>query len=76
MQNLKKNKFVVKNWQEFGEFNLQFVGPLFAEYIRFDLKSTEELSFMAMKCHEKFEEELTHGFKNNMRNLVNFYQST
>ena len=31
---------------------------------------------MTLKSHEKFEEELTHGFKNDMTNLVNIYQST
>ena len=31
---------------------------------------------MTLKSHEKFEEELTHGFKNDMANLVNIYHST
>ena len=31
---------------------------------------------MTLKCHAKFEGELTHGFNNDMRNLVNFHQGT
>ena len=31
---------------------------------------------MAMKSDAKFEEKLTCGLENDMRNLVNFYQST
>ena len=31
---------------------------------------------MTLKCHAKVEKELTHGFKNDMRNLVNFHQGT
>ena len=42
----------------------------------FDLKSTEELSFMTLKSDAKFEEKLTCGFENYMRNLANFHQST
>ena len=85
MENLKKNQFVVKKWEKFGEFWSRhskvsviytLIGPLCAKYITFDLKSTEELSFMTLKCHAKFEEKLTHGFKNDMRNLVNFHQGT
>ena len=40
------------------------------------LKSTEELSAMAMKNDTKFEEELTCQFKVDMRNLTNFDPST
>ena len=35
-----------------------------------------ELSFMTLKNHAKFEENLTCGFKNNIRNLANFYRNT
>ena len=42
----------------------------------FDLKSAEELSFMTLKSDAKFEEKLTCGLENDMRNLANFYQST
>ena len=42
----------------------------------FDVKSTEELSFMTLKCHAKFEEKLTCSLESDMRNLVNFQQNT
>ena len=42
----------------------------------FDLKSTEELSFMTLKSDAKFEEKLTCGLENDMRNMANFHQST
>ena len=42
----------------------------------FDLKSTEKLPFMALKGDAKFEEKLTCSFENDMRNMVNFHQST
>ena len=37
-------------------------------------KSTEESYFMTLKCDTKFEEKLTCGLENHMRNLANFYQ--
>ena len=42
----------------------------------FDLKSPEELSFMILDSDAKFEEKLTFGLKNNIKNLANFHQST
>ena len=39
-------------------------------------KSTEELSLMTLKSDVKFKENLTCGFKYNMRNLVNFDPTT
>ena len=38
-------------------------------------KSIEELCLMALKIDAKFEGKLTCAFKNDMRNLANFYQS-
>ena len=40
------------------------------------IKSTEELSLMALKNDVKFEEKLTLGSKNDMRNLVSFNASS
>ena len=40
------------------------------------LKSTEELSVIAMKNFAKIEEKLTCHFKDDMRNLKNFDPST
>ena len=42
----------------------------------FSYKSTEELSFMKLKCYANFEEKLTFGLKKDLRNLANFHQST
>ena len=38
-------------------------------------KCTEELHFMTLQCDAKFEEKLTCGLENEMRNLENLYQS-
>ena len=47
----------------------------FAKYLMFDLKNTEELSFLTLKGDTKFEEKLTCGLENDMRNMANFHQS-
>ena len=39
-------------------------------------KNPEELSFMMLKCHAKFEENLTWGLESDMRNLADFHQNT
>ena len=50
---------------------------LFVQSItRFRWKNTEELCFMTLKSDAKFEEKLTLGSKNDMRNLVNFHPTT
>ena len=46
-----------------------------AKYLVFDLKNTDELSFMTLKGDAKFEEKLTCGLENDMRNVANFHQS-
>ena len=85
MQSLKENQLVVSKWQEFGEFWSEhskvsklctLIGAFCAKYITFDLESTKELSFIALKNHEKFEEKLTYGLENDMRNLANLHQNT
>ena len=38
-------------------------------------KNTEELSFMTLKSDANFEEKLTCGLENDMRNMANFHQS-
>ena len=45
-------------------------------YIIFEIKNTEELSFMALKNDTKFDKKLSCGLKNDMRNLAYFYQIT
>ena len=52
------------------------MGSLRPKYIILELKSTEELSFTTLKSDAKFEEKLTCGLENDMRNLANFHQST
>ena len=52
------------------------IGPFRANYIMFGLKKYRGLSFMKLKCHAKFEEKLTCGLENDVRNLANFRQNT
>ena len=52
------------------------MGSFSAKYILFELKSTEELSFMKLKRDKKFGEEFTCCFKIDIRNLTNFNLST
>ena len=53
--------------------NLHFeVLLLSVAYIKFQLKSAEELSLMTLKSDPNFEEKLTFCLKNDMRNLMNF----
>ena len=56
--------------------NVLFDWLLCAKKITFDLKKSEELSFLTLKRDAKFEEKLTCGLQNDMRNLPNFHQST
>ena len=42
----------------------------------FELKSKEELNFITPESDAKFEEKLTCGLENDMRNLAKFHQST
>ena len=45
----------------------------------FELKkyiSTEELYFITVECDAKFEEKMTCGLENDMRNFANFHKST
>ena len=48
------------------------MGSFWAKYILFELKNTEELSFMTLKSDTKLGEESTCCFKIDMRNLTNF----
>ena len=85
MKNLNKNQFVVAKLKRIwwiliqtlkSLLNLHFHWSFCAKYIVFDLKkSTEELSFMTLKSHVKFEEKLPCSLKNDMRILANFHQN-
>ena len=52
------------------------IGLFCAKYVTFDLKSTEELYFMTLKSHAKFEKKMTLRLENDMRNLTNFHNNT
>ena len=45
------------------------IGSFYAKYTIFDLKSRDELPFVIMKRDAKFEEKLTSGLENDMRNM-------
>ena len=66
--------FDPSNWKS---QNLHFTGlSLIKVYNVWVKKSTEELCLMALKTDAKFEGKLICAFKNDMRNLRNFHQST
>ena len=84
-KNWRKANLLFQKWQEYGEFWFELskvsiictlIGPFRAEYIKFNLKSTEELSFMTLKCHAKFEEKMSCGLENDKSNSANFHQNT
>ena len=52
------------------------IGPFSRKYATFDLKSTEELCFMTLKSHEKFEKKLACGLENDMKNSLKFHRNT
>ena len=70
---------------EYGKFspehlNISELGlwwdPLIESRKSMSLKSTEVLSVMTMKNDAKFEEKLTCGLENDMRNMAHYHQST
>ena len=78
MQNLKENWLVTWNMacSQKSE-NLHFDRLVLSKPYEFlDVKYTEELRLMTLKSDAKFEEKLTFGPRNDMRNLVNFYASS
>ena len=79
----RETDLLFQKWREFGEFwpehlkvskICSLIGSFCAKYITFDQKSTEDLSFMTLE-NVKFEEKLTCGLENDMKNLANFHQS-
>ena len=67
--------------KEFDKFLLEhskvskistLMGSFWEKYILFELKSTDELSFMKLKRDTKFGEELTYRFKIDIKNFTNF----
>ena len=53
-----------------------WMGCFWLKYILFELKEYRRLSFITLNSDAKFEEKLTCGLENNMRNFANFHQST
>ena len=51
------------------------IGSFRAKCIMFDLKSTEELSFMTLKWHVKLLKKRISDLENDMRNFSNFHQN-
>ena len=52
------------------------IDPFCAKYTTFDLKKYKGVYFRTLKSHAKFEEKLTCGLENDMRNLANFHENT
>ena len=78
-----KTKLLFQKWQEVGEFdpstqkshNLHFDWFLSCKaYNVWPEKSTEEVHFMTLRSHSKFEKKMPWGLKNDMRNLGNFHR--
>ena len=86
MQNLKKNWSVVSKMTRISENltrglkslnNLEFHWFMLCKVFNvWPKRSTEELSFMKLASDTKFEEKMTCGLENDMRNTANFHQST
>ena len=81
----RKTDLLFQKWQEFSEVwpeHLQvsktctFICSCCAKYLMFDLKRYRgwELSLTALKGYAKFEEKLTCGLENDMRNMADFHQ--
>ena len=75
-----------QKWHKFGEFWSEhskvskiytFIGPFCEKYVMVDLNKYRGFTFHDIRESDaKFEEKLTCGLENNMRNLANFHQST
>ena len=52
------------------------IGSFCSKHLKFWQKNTEELCFMTLKNYAKFEEKMTFGSKNDMKNLVNVHPTT
>ena len=70
MQNLKKNWFVVSKLRRIWWILIQALKIL--KNLHFHWSIPWKVSFMKLEIDAKFEEKLTCGLENNMRNLANF----
>ena len=78
----RKTDLLFQKWQEFGEFwheyskvskICSFIGSYSGKYLIVDLKKVQR-SYLSW--HAKFEEKLTCGLENDLRNVATFHQST
>ena len=69
----RETNLLYQKWQDFGEVwpkhskvstICTLIGPFRAKYVKYDLNSIEELSFMTLKSHAKFDGKLTSGLEN------------
>ena len=81
----RKTDLLFQKWQKFGEIwpehskvskTCTFICSYCAKYLMFDLKMYRGVFFHGTKGDTKFEEKLTCGLENDMRNMANFHRST
>ena len=81
----RKTDLLIQKWQKFGEIwpehskvskTCTFICSYCGKYLMFDLKMYRGVFFHGAKGDAKFEEKLTCGLENDMRNMANFHQST
>ena len=76
---MKKNLYF-KNDKNLVNFDpstqKSFIGSCCAKYLKFDLKKYRGVIFHDNEEDAKFEEKLTCGLENEIRNIANFHQST
>ena len=80
VKNLKKTDFLFQKWQEFGEFwskryNLHFDWSLLYKVYNVWPKNVQRIYISWHRSFKRFEEKLTCGLENDMRNLANFHQN-
>ena len=78
-KNLKKKWFVVSKTTKIWwilMWALKNLKNLHFDWFFLVIFGLKKLSFMTLESDAKFEEKLTCGLENNMRNLANFHQST
>ena len=76
----RKTDFLFQKWQEFGEFwskryNLHFDWSLLYKVYNVWPKNVQRIYISWHRSFKRFEEKLTCGLENDMRNLANFHQN-
>ena len=77
----RKTNFLFQKWQEFGAFwskryNLHFDWSLLCKVYNVWPKNVQRIYISWDRSFKRFEEKLTCGLENDMRNLANFHQNT